>query len=110
MTKKTLTRAEIGELLRPRAGQKPDELSSVTLDGLEAALEGIAAGDIPRGYTIDAAAAAIGYLLAGCMEQAARAARQVVVPAALPAASRQATAAELLTALAQLRSLTRKAM
>ena len=105
MTDKTLTRAEIDALLRPRAGQTTSELADLTLDGLEAALKGIAAGDIPGGHTIDAAAAAIGYLLAGCMEQAARAARQVAVPYALPAASRQATAMELLAGVAQLRSL-----
>ncbi|HEY4914891.1 MAG TPA: hypothetical protein VIJ91_13350 [Candidatus Dormibacteraeota bacterium] len=48
---------------------RPDELASLTLDGLEAALKGIAAGDIPGGYTIAAAAASLGYLLAGCTEQ-----------------------------------------
>lgn len=104
MTKRTLTRSEIGELLRPSPGQAADELIGLTLHGLEAALEGIAAGSIPAGYTIDAAAAAIGYLLAGCTEQAARAARQVVNPYALPPASRQATAAELLAGVARLRS------
>ena len=84
MTKKALTRAEIAEMLRPRPGQTADELASVTLDALEAALEGIAAGTFPGGYTIDSAASAIGYLLAGCTEQAARAARQIVTPYAFP--------------------------
>lgn len=83
MPKKRLTRAEIGELLRPRTGRQPDEVARLTLDGLEAVLKGIAAGDIPGGHTIDAAAVALGYLLAGCTEQAARAARQVVIPYAL---------------------------
>ena len=53
MTKKALTRAEIAEMLRPRPGQSADELATVTLDALQAALEGIAAGSIPGGYTID---------------------------------------------------------
>jgi hypothetical protein len=104
MTKKTLTRAEIAELLRPRPGRTADELASLTLDALEAALEGIAAGNVPGGYTIDSAAAAIGYLLSGCTEQAARAARQIVAPYALPPASRQATPAELLGGVARLRA------
>ena len=103
MTKKALTRAEIAEMLRPRPGQSADELTTATPDGLHAALEGIAAGSIAGGYTIESAASAIGYLLAGCTEQAARAARQIVTPYALPAASRQATPDELLGGVARLR-------
>ena len=53
MTKKALTRAEIAEMLRTRPGQSADELATLTLDALQAALEGIAAGSIPGGYTID---------------------------------------------------------
>jgi len=104
MTDKTLSRAEIAELLRPRPGQTPEEVASLTAHALEAALRGIAAGSIPGGYTINEAAAAIGYLLAGCPEQAARAARQIVTPYALPPASRQASPAELLAGLSRLRS------
>ena len=80
MTKKTLSRAEIGEMLRPWPGQAADELTKRTLEGLEDALQGIASASVPSGYTIDSAAAAIGHLLAGCTEQAARAARQVGEP------------------------------
>jgi hypothetical protein len=65
MTKKTLSRAEIAEMLRPQPHQPADDqLAKRILEGLEAALEGIAAGSVPGGYTLDSAAAAIGYLLA----------------------------------------------
>ena len=103
MTDKTLSRAELAELLRPLPGQTPEQVASLTVDALQAALQGIAAGSIPGGYTINEAAAAIGYLLSGCNEQAARAARQIVTPYALPPASRQATPAELLAGLSRLR-------
>jgi hypothetical protein len=102
---KLLTRTEIGELLRPRPDLQQDELIDLTIEGLAAALSGIAAGEIPSGYSVQAVATAIGYLLAGCTEHAARATRQAVMPYALPAASRPASAAELLTGLAKLRSL-----
>lgn len=90
-------------MLRPQRGQTEDQLALITLNALEAALHGIAASTIPS-YTIESAAAAIGYLLSGCIEQAARATRQIVTPLALPPASRQATPAELLGAVARLRS------
>ena len=95
----------IGELLRPRPGQQQDELVDLTIEGLAHTLKGIAAGEIPSGYSVQAAATAMGYLLAGCTEHAARATRQAVTPYALPAASRPASAAELLTGFAKLRSL-----
>lgn len=102
---KHLTRAEIGELLRPRRGQPQDKLVDLTIEGLTATLNSIAAGERSHDYAIESAATAIGYLLAGCTEHATRAARQAVTPYALSAASRQASAAELLTGLVKLRSV-----
>lgn len=105
MSSNTNLCARIDESLRPREGRQPSELAVATLDGLEAALQGIAAGDVPGGYTIAEAAAALGYLLASCTEQAASATRRVVVPYALPPSSRQATTNELLAGVACLRAL-----
>lgn len=102
-----LTRAEIAESLRPRPGQRPDELARLTFDGLEDILRGIVAEEFPRGHAIGEVAAAMGFLLAGCIEQAARAARQAVTPHALPAASQPASAADLLAGVVRLRSLNR---
>ena len=79
------------------------------MDALEATLKGIAAGEIRSDYAIHYAATAMGYLLAGCPEEAAWAARQAVAPYALPAAMRRASAIELLAGVAQLRSLRRDA-
>ena len=50
------------------------------MDALEATLKGIAAGEIRSDYAIHYAATAMGYLLAGCPEEAAWAARQAVAP------------------------------
>jgi hypothetical protein len=105
---KPLTRTEISEMLRPRPNGESGQFAVLTLDALEATLRGIAAGEIPSGHAIHAAATSMGYLVAGCTEQAARAARQAVVPCALPATSRQASAAELLSGVAQLRTLLNK--
>lgn len=106
---KPLNRAEIDELLTPRPGQGSSQLAGLTMEGLEATLKGIAAGEFRSGYAIHYAATAMGYLLAGCTEQAAWAARQAVAPYALPAAARQALPAELLAGVAKLRLLPRKA-
>jgi hypothetical protein len=104
MNTKTMTRAEIGELLRPRPEQTADELAALTLEGLGAALRNIEAGEMPSD-TLHYAAAAIGYLLAGSVAQAARSARQVVVPQALTAVSPPATPTELLAGVGRVRAL-----
>ncbi len=51
MSKNTTTRAQIGESLRLRNGQSPEEVTTLTFDGLEAALHGITTREIPKGYT-----------------------------------------------------------
>ena len=106
---KPLTRSQIDELLRPRAGQVSSQLDGLTMDALEATRKGTAAGEFRSDYAIHYAATAMGYLLAGCTEQAAWAARQAVAPYALPAATRQASPAELLAGVAKLCLLRRKA-
>jgi|GEM_PF-6778754 len=102
---KPLTRADIDEFLQPRPGQDSIQLASLAMDGLEATLKGVAAGEIRSDYAIHYAATALGYLLAGCFEQAAWAARQAAAPCAIPAAARKASAGELLSGVARLRSL-----
>lgn len=102
---KPLTRAEIDELLTPHPGQGSSQLAGLAMDGLEATLKAIAAGEFRSDYAIHYAATAMGYLLAGCPVEAAWAARQAVAPHALPAATRRASATELLAGVARLRSL-----
>lgn len=104
---KLKTRADIDEFLRPRRGQRPSDLPALTMDALKATLKGLAAGEIRCDYAIRYAATAMGYLLADCPVQAAWAARQAVASYALPPATRQASATELLAGVAQLRLLRR---
>ncbi len=101
---KRLTRTEIDALLQPRDDLSSGEFADIVIAGIEATLEGIAAGEIRTDYAISYTAMAMGYLLAGRSEPAAWAARQAV---ALHALSGQppASADELLAGVARLRSL-----
>ena len=106
---RSLTRSEIGDLLAPRPGQQMDELVGLTLEGMEATLRGIEAGSIHRnGYSLHTIAAAMGYLLAGCPAHAASAARQAVIPYALPGVLPCETPAQLLAGIAKLRVILKR--
>ena len=103
---KRMTRNEIDTLLQPRNDLSSDELAKIAIAGIEATLQGIAAGDIRTDYAIRYTAIAMGYLLADCSAPAVWAARQAI---ALHALSNQppASAAELSAGVAKLRSLLR---
>lgn len=105
MPSKRPTRAELVARLEPREGQEPSEVAKLTVSALEALLREIDAGAQSSEHSLHYAATAIGYLLADCHEEAARAARQAVSPVALASTVQtRATAADLLEALRLIRS------
>lgn len=100
---KLTTRKEIGEFLEPGPKRDRQSLASLTMDALEATLKGLEAGTIRCDYARDYAAMAMGYLLSGCPEDAAWAARQAVMSEAIGKGFESASASELLVGVAKLR-------
>jgi hypothetical protein len=102
------TRKDIGDLLDPDNERTRKQLADVTLHALDATLKGLASGEIRCDYAIHYAATSMGYLLAGCVEQASFAARQAVATYALSGDVPPASATQLLVGLKRLRRLRAK--
>lgn len=105
---KSLTRAEIEDLLQPRSKDRPIDRTQRTLDAIDATVRAIEAGEIEHAYSEKCLATAMGYLLVGCADGATREARQAITPYGLSGVVKFPSTDELRAGSATLRSLLKR--
>jgi hypothetical protein len=89
----------IKDLLRVTPGDPESTVRANLAQALRLILAGIEAKEFRQEYALYFVATSMGFLTAGCHEEAARAAEQAISVVALPAAERRVTPADLLRGL-----------
>jgi hypothetical protein len=89
----------IQDLLRVTPSDSESTVRGNLIQALRLILAGIEAKEFRQEYALYFVATAMGFIAAGCYEEAARAAEQAISVVALPAAEHRATPADLLRGL-----------
>jgi hypothetical protein len=89
----------IKDLLRVTPGDPESAVRANLVQALRLILAGIEAKEFRQEYALYFVATAMGFIAAGCYEEAARAAEQAITGVALPAAERRVTTTDLLRGL-----------